>query len=89
MKVDRNQNVCAYQQNYIEYPPEHEFGVSQVQTIGGIPLRLELAARFMAGELGRDDCTVSDFVKSSRWNLQLADALIEAHNATCGEVASE
>jgi len=83
MKVDPNQNICAYQQNYVEHTPEHEFGVDRVQTVGGIPLRLELAARFMAA-------VIANPKSENFWNddealiaLDAADALIEAHNATC------
>lgn len=85
MKVDPNQNICAYQQNYVEHTPEHEFGIDRVQTIGGIPLRLELAARFMAARIAREYLPDSVEKSAPTDALKRADALIAAHNATCGE----
>lgn len=85
MNVDRNQNYQSHQVRHIDHSDENGFAVERVDTVGGIPLRLELAARFMAGDLAAPDCSFKNVVKFCEWHLDLADNLIAAHNATCWE----
>lgn len=110
MKVDRNQNYQSHQVRTIEPSEDDNFAVERIATVGGIPLRLEIASRCMAAMLaGRfTDCDTDtpytvlclggDFMwndvpdgpqRAAKLSLEAADALIEAHNATCGEAAGE
>lgn len=83
MKVDPNQNYQSHQVRCIDHSDENGSAVERVDTVGGIPLRLELAARFMAA-------VIANPKSENFWNddealiaLDAADALIAAHNATC------
>jgi len=83
MKVDRNQNCQSHQVRCIDHSDENGFAVERVDTVGGIPLRLELAARFMAARIARGYLPDSVEKSAPTDALKRADALIEAHNATC------
>lgn len=93
MKVDRNQNIQARQVRHIDYEDGSNLGFERIETIGGIPLRLYLAAECMPSVVAcwqfnnvSINTTLGAVAKAS---IELADALIEAHNATCEEVAGE
>lgn len=73
MKADRNQLVM---QGLTSDP------FKNIKSVGGIPLRLHVAAMFMApfcGEVSRSKIEVA-----AKDCLMMADALIKAHNDTCG-----
>lgn len=77
MKIDRND-------------PAHSIPASGGYDVwGGIPLRLEIASRILAGALANPEFT-QDFNRKSddeiaKRILSAADALIEAHNQTYQE----
>ena len=54
---------------------------------GGIPIRLEIAARLLGGFMGRPDFIPSekDRDKNCKGALIYADALIKAHNETADQ----
>lgn len=69
MKVDGNQLV-----------PNIEFAEDSVGAFG-IPLRLEIAARLLAGKMAnRDHIDGVDVMVVCRGLLAIADCLIDAHN---------
>jgi len=75
MKVDKNQRVHASNSGYSQ--------------LGGMPLRLEIASKLLAGGLA--NAAVSDVFNRMQDKvialraLQLADILIAAHNETCDQ----
>lgn len=83
MKVDPNQNYQSHQVRRIDHSDENGFAVERVDTVGGIPLRLELAARFMAAFLFKEPAgrrLTTDIAVDA---LEKADILISIHDATC------
>jgi hypothetical protein len=76
MKVDKNSPLTS------EHTP---FGCPAPVVRSNMPLRLEIAARILAGfgsqiRFDKMDCEVA---------LASADALIDAHNATAGKEGAE
>jgi hypothetical protein len=61
--------------------------VDRNQLVDGIPLRLDIAQKLVAACFS--DVPMHLAVKCVTECLEFADALIDAHNATCGEVAGE
>lgn len=53
-------------------------GQTVYQPIDGVPLRLWIATHLLAGSIGDSACAVA-----ASWALDMADRLIERHNATC------
>jgi hypothetical protein len=78
MKVNKNTLVnCTLD----ESAPDAS-GAYQHYYQGGTPLRLEIAARILTAFTERHGSDASSLAYTS---LRIADALIEAHNATCEE----
>jgi hypothetical protein len=85
MKVDKNQPLDARATN-TRFDGDMS-GEVIVVSGGSIPLRLEIAARLLAGAMADpnyepDETNVRI---ATRRILRLADILIEAHNETCHE----
>lgn len=91
MKLDPNQLVGGTQLD--PGPQSTPAGdVYDMQHVGGIPLRLEIAARILAGSMGGSMIGLADsspqIVNNAvEYALDWADALIAAHNATAGEAS--
>lgn len=68
-KVDRNQSTIPV--------------VTQRHPKGGIPLRLEIASMLLAGAISRPNFQINN--NRCIELFLIADALIAAHNETCGE----
>lgn len=60
--------------------------VDRNHTVGGVPLRLQIAAQLMAGDFATDMFVAAqDIPEHCKSYLHWADDLIAAHNATCEE----
>ena len=84
--VDRNQMVGGF------HDTNASGGIVSPRHVGGIPLRLEIAARLFASAVDQISIWAADDQKhrvknAAEYALIWADALIAAHNATAGEVA--
>lgn len=87
MKIDPNQLVGGSSQTLRTYTEPYGQTEHIAEHVGGIPLRLEIAARILAGSMHGDMITLSDCSRQVAKNcveyaLDWADALIDAHNAT-------
>jgi hypothetical protein len=79
MKVDRNQLTTPVEDTTIDM----DTGLPMYRSAGGTPLRLEIAARLLAGVRASYPCKIS--ARDISEALGAADALIKAHNETCEE----
>ena len=90
MKIDPNQLVGGCVETVVTFtnPNTGEQTVKD-KHVGGIPLRLEIAARLLAGFAQQANATEEwDTARDACGDaLAIADALIAAHNDTAGEVA--
>ena len=93
MKIDPNQLVGGCVETVVTFtnPNTGEQTVKD-KHVGGIPLRLEIAARLFASAVDQLSIWAADDQKhrvknAAEYALIWADALIAAHNATAGEVA--
>lgn len=71
-----NPNGQYYPGKTTESSPMHDYEVYRP----GIPLKLELASRFMAGMMANQYLADQDFSKLAEYATNAADALIECFN---------
>jgi hypothetical protein len=89
MRVDKNQPTTQELLGFEFYDRGHRNRNSFIKSPGGMPLRLELAARMMQGWVSNSSPIDEDEFQTPKdvaeLSFQLADALIEEHNRTCEE----
>lgn len=86
MKVDRNEMVGGVMEPH-ETHRDGDVDYHAGLHIGGIPLRLEIAARLLVPIYADMSAAKGAMFTAAKTALADADALIAAHNATCGEVS--
>jgi len=92
MKVDRNQNCVPSLEMVHNHPADGRL-THVIPEYGGIPLRLHIAAQSFPMRWSTEaiqalangaGCTIPEAVrKAADCELNIADALIAAHNETC------
>ena len=87
MKIDPNQLVGGFSQTLRTYTEADGQTEHIAEHVGGVPLRLEIAARVYPHLRTNSDFNHHTDIGIAGRSLEMADALIVAHNATAGEVA--